>query len=81
MFKPNELPRERTNTLGSKPGPTQTNMYRRRRRLEAWDFGLKKTRDCTICVAKIKPLISSRYREAGLRLCFRVFSDAAAKMA
>ena len=31
-----------------------TNLYRYRSRLEAWNFGLKKKRDWTVCVSKTK---------------------------
>ena len=48
---------EKTNNLIFQPSLTQTRLYSYRSRLEASPFGLKK-RDCTICVAKIKTLIS-----------------------
>ena len=38
--------------------PTQTGLYNYRRRLEAWNFGFEKKRNCTIRVAKTKVLIS-----------------------
>ena len=41
-----------------RPGLTQTSLYSHRRRLEAWNFGFMKKRECTICVAKTKALIS-----------------------
>ena len=44
--------------MGFRPGPTQTALYSHRSRLEAWNFGFNKKRDCTICVAKTKALIS-----------------------
>ena len=40
------------------PGLTQTGMYSLGERLDAWNFGFKKKRDCTIFVAKTKALIS-----------------------
>ena len=43
---------------GFRPGPTQTGLYSHRRWLEACHFGFRKYRDCTICVAKTKALIS-----------------------
>ena len=60
---------EKINTLGFRPGPTQTGLYSQRSRLEAGGF--KKT-DCTIRVAKTKALIS--YCTADLRLsnCFHI---------
>ena len=45
---------EKTQQFGFRPGPTQIGLYSRRR----WHFGFKKKRDCTICVAKTKVLIS-----------------------
>ena len=39
-------------------GPTQTDPYSYRSRLEARNFGFKKKRHCTIRVAKTKALIS-----------------------
>ena len=44
---------EKTNNFGF-----QTSLYSHGSRLEAWNFWFKKKRDCTICVAKIKALIS-----------------------
>ena len=49
---------EETNNLGFQPGVTQIRLYSHRSRLEACNFGFKKKRDCTICVAKTKSLIS-----------------------
>ena len=43
---------------GFRLGPTQTGLYGQGSRLEAWNFGVMKKRDCTICVAKTKALIS-----------------------
>ena len=40
------------------PGLTQTGLHGLIRRLEAWNFGSKKKRDCTICLVKTKALIS-----------------------
>ena len=70
-----ETVREKTNNLGFQPGPTQTGLYKHRRWLETGNFGFRKMRNCTICVAKTKALISFAvrgYREADLRLCFRL---------
>ena len=50
--------REKTNNLGFPPGPTQTNLYSHRSRLEAGHFGFKPNRNCAIRVAKTKALIS-----------------------
>ena len=49
--------REKTNNLGFRPGPTQTGLYRHRSGLKALRYGSKKTRHCTVCIAK-KALIS-----------------------
>ena len=54
----NEPPHEKTNNMGFRPGLTQTDLYSHRSRLAAQNFGCKKERDCTICVAKTKMLIS-----------------------
>ena len=50
--------REKTNNLGFRPGPTQTGLCILRSGLEPRNFGFKKKRYCTICVAKTKALIS-----------------------
>ena len=61
---------KQSNSLrGFQPGPTQTVLYKHKRWLEAWNFGCRKKRNCTIWVAKTKALISF---EADLRLCFRI---------
>ena len=49
---------EETNDLSLRPGPTQTDLYSHRSRLEAGKFRFEKERDCTIRVAKTKALIS-----------------------
>ena len=48
----------RIQQFGFPPGPTQTGLCSHRRRLEAWNFGFTKKRDCTIRVAKAKVLFS-----------------------
>ena len=50
------------------PGVTQTRLYSYWRLLEAWNFGFRKKRNCTIQVAKTKALISF----ADLRVYFRI---------
>ena len=52
----NEPRSEKTGLWDFRPGPTQTRLYSHRRWLEAWNFELRKTMDCTICVAKTKAL-------------------------
>ena len=44
--------REKTGLRGFRPGLTQTDLYSRRSRLEAWNFGFKKKRNCTIRVLR-----------------------------
>ena len=53
-----ESRREKTGLQGFQSGPTQTGLYSLRNRLEAWNFGFKKMKGCTIRVAKTKALIS-----------------------
>ena len=65
---------EKTNNLGFRPGPTQTRLYSHRSRLEAWNFGFKKKRDCTIRVAKTKALIS--FAVTAKLICVFVFAYA-----
>ena len=50
--------REKTISLGFRPGPTQTGLCSHRRWLEARNFGFRKWGNCTIRVAKTKALIS-----------------------
>ena len=47
---------------------TQTDLYSLKNRLEAWNFGFKKRRDCTIRVVKTKALISVQLLHAPLFL-------------
>ena len=57
-----------------RPGPTQTKLYSHRRGLEARNFGFRKKRDCTICVAKTKALIS--FAVTAKLICVFVFAYA-----
>ena len=57
---------------GFRPGPTQTGLYSLRRRLEAWNFGFKKKRNCTVSVAKTKALFSFAVTEK--LICAFVFA-------
>ena len=66
--------REETNNLGFRPGPTQTGLYKHRRWLEAGNFGFRKKRICTICVAKTKALIS--FAVTAKLICAFVFANA-----
>ena len=65
---------EKTGLRGFRLGLTQTRLNSHRRWLEACNFIFRKKRDCTIYVAKTKALIDQLcgYREADLRLCFRI---------
>ena len=58
MITVDEPVHKKTNNLGFRPGPTRTGLYGHRRWLEAGNFGCRKKRNCTICVAKTKALIS-----------------------
>ena len=50
--------REKKQQFGFRLGPTQTGLYSHRRWLEAGNVGFRKKRNCTICDAKTKALIS-----------------------
>ena len=65
--------RQKTGLRGFRPGPTQTGLYSHRRWLEAWNFVFRKGSDCTIRCSENKDADQLRgYREADLRLCFRI---------
>ena len=63
---------------GFRQGLTQTELYCHRRWLEAWNFGFRKKRDCTIYVAKTKALISFAWfsHDAAHIFVERIMSDA-----
>ena len=64
---------EKTKNSCFRPGPTQTDGYGHRTRLEARNFRFKKKRNYTICVAKTKTLISCAVTaQLNLHLCFRI---------
>ena len=65
---------EKADLRGIRPGLTQTRLYGNRRRLKAWNFGFSKKRDCTICVAKTKVLIS--FAVTAKLICVFVFAYA-----
>ena len=65
---------EKTGLRGFRPGPTQTGLYSHRRWLEAWKFGVRKSRKCTIRVAKTRALIS--FAVAAKLICVFVFAYA-----
>ena len=60
--------------ITSGPGPTQTGLGNHWRWLEAWNFGFRKKRDCTILVAKTKTLIS--FAVTAKLICVFVFAYA-----
>ena len=65
---------EKTNNLGFQPGPTQTRLYSHRRWLEAGNFEFRKSRNCTIHIAKTKALIS--FAVTAKLICAFVFAYA-----
>ena len=65
---------EKTNNLCFRPGQTQTCLYKHNRWLEAGNFGFRKNRNCIICVAKIKALIS--FAVTAKLICAFVFTQA-----
>ena len=64
-----ELCLEKNGLLGLRTGLTQTGLYSHRRLLDASNFGFRKKRNHTICVAKTK---ACSYCEAYLSVCFRI---------
>ena len=56
------------------PGLTQNRLYNHRRWLEAWNFGFRKKRDCTIQAVKTKALIS--FTVTAKLICVFVFAYA-----
>ena len=65
---------EKTNNLGFQPDLTQTRLYSHRNWIEAGNFGFRKKRNCIICVAKIKALIS--FAVTAKLICAFVFAYA-----
>ena len=65
---------EKTGLRGFRPGLTQTRLYSFRRLLDAFNFGFRKWRGCTICVAKTKALIS--FAVTAKLVCVFVFAYA-----
>ena len=70
----NEPRSEKTGLRGFRPCPTQTGLCSHRRWLEASNFLFRKRRDCTICVAKTKALIS--FAVTAKLICVFVFAYA-----
>ena len=64
----------KTGLRGFRPGPTQTGLCSHRRWLEAWNFGFREKRKCTIQVAKTKVLIS--FAVTAKLICVFVFAYA-----
>ena len=65
---------EKTKSLGFQPGLTQTGLCCHRSRLEAWNFGFRTKRICTIRVTKTKVLI--RFAVTAKLICVFVFAYA-----
>ena len=63
---------EKTSLQGFRPGPSQTGLCNCRKCLEAWTFGFRKLRNCTIRVAKTKALIS--FAVTAKLICVFVFT-------
>ena len=59
---------------GFRTGLTQTKLYKRRRWLEAGNFGFRMKRNCAIRVARTKPLIS--FAVTAQLICAFVFAYA-----
>ena len=66
-----ESMREKTNNL-VRPGPTQSRLYSHRRWLEAGNFGFRKSRNCTIRVAKTKAQINFAVAKTKALISFAV---------
>ena len=65
---------EKNQQCGFPPGQTQTNLCSHRRWLEARNFGFRKYRNCSICAAKTKALIS--FAVTAKLICAFVFANA-----
>ena len=65
---------EKTDNLRFRPGLSQTGLYSHKRWLEAGNLGFRKYRNCTICVAKTKALIS--FAVTAKLICVFVFAHA-----
>ena len=74
LFMCDEPRCQKTGLRGFQPGPTQTGLFSHWRWLEAWNFGFRKQRDCTIQVAKTKALIS--FAVTAKLICVFVFAYA-----
>ena len=66
--------REKAGLRCFRPGLTQTELYKNRRRPEAGNFELRKKKNCTIPVAKTKALIS--FAVTAKLICAFVFAYA-----
>ena len=53
-------------------GSIQTDLYIHRKRLEAWNMGFKKKRDCTICIVETEAPIS--FAVTAQMICAFVFT-------
>ena len=61
----------KTNILGFRPGPTQIELYKHKRWLEAENFGFKTKMGLLSCSENKDANQHRSYCEDGLRLCFR----------
>ena len=69
----NEPRRQKTGLRGFRPGPTQTGLRSLRKCLEAWKFCFEEGEELYYPCSKNKDADQLRgYREADLRLCFRI---------
>ena len=74
MGKPTMWFSKKTNNVVFEKGPTQIELHKYRRWLEAGNFVLRKLRKCTIRVAKTKALIS--FTVTAKLICAFVFAYA-----
>ena len=65
---------EKIGLRGFRPGLTQIRLYNDTRWLETGNFIFRKKKDCTICVAKTKVLISCT--DTAQLICVFVFANA-----
>ena len=64
---------------GLRTGLTQTKLYKHRKRLEAWNSGFRKKRNCAIRVAKTKAKALISFAVTAKLICAFVFAYAYAK--
>ena len=69
---------EKNGLRAFRPGPTHSRLYNHTRWLEAWNFENRKSRDCTIYVAKTKAPIS--FAVTAKPICVFVFAYAKSRV-